>query len=44
VQDFASAPLEPGELIRRAAKALDHISNPSPTEKLAMSFDKIPIS
>ena len=44
VQDFASAPLEPGELIRRAARALDHISNPSPTEKLAMSFDKIPIS
>ncbi|HYC50046.1 MAG TPA: response regulator [Gemmatimonadaceae bacterium] len=44
VHDFASAPLEPSELIRRAAKALDHISNPSPTERLAMSFDKIPIS
>ena len=44
VQDFASAPLEPSELIRRAARALDHISNPSPTERLAMSFDKIPIS
>jgi DNA-binding response OmpR family regulator len=44
IHDFASEPLEPAELIRRAALALDHISNPSPTERLAMSFDKLPVS
>ena len=44
VHDFSSAPLEPAELIRRASKALDHISNPSPTGKLAISFDQLPLS
>jgi DNA-binding response OmpR family regulator len=44
VHDFSSAPLDPSELMRRAARALDHISNPSPTEKLAFSFDQLPIS
>lgn len=44
VQDFSSAPLEPAELMRRAARALDHISNPSPTERLAIGFDQLPIS
>lgn len=44
VQDFASAPLEPQELMKRAARALDYISNPSPTEKLAIGFDQLPVS
>lgn len=44
IHDFSTQPLEPAELIRRAALALDHISNPSPTERLAMSFDKLPVS
>ena len=44
VQDFASAPLDPPELLKRAARALDHISNPSPNEKLSMSFDHVPVS
>jgi len=44
VHDFASAPLEPAELMRRAGRALDYISNPSPTEKLAIGFDQLPAS
>ena len=44
VQDFAISPLEPAELLRRASAALDHISNPSPSAKLAMSFDQVPVS
>jgi DNA-binding response OmpR family regulator len=43
-RDFALTPLEPTELLKRAARALDHISNPSPNEKWAMGFDQIPIS
>jgi GGDEF domain-containing protein len=43
-RDFALTPLEPTELLKRAARALDHISNPSPTEKLAMGYDQIPVS
>ena len=44
VEDFASAPLDPAELLKRAARALDHISNPSPNEKLAINFDQLPLS
>lgn len=43
-RDFALTPLEPTELLKRAARALDHISNPSPNEKLAMGWDQMPIS
>jgi DNA-binding response OmpR family regulator len=43
-RDFALTPLEPTELLKRAARALDHISNPSPNEKLAMGWDQIPVS
>jgi len=43
VQDFASAPLEPAELLRRAAKALDHV-NLAASPDLAIGFDQIPIS
>ena len=43
-RDFALTPLEPTELLKRAARALDHISNPAPNEKLAMGFDQIPLS
>lgn len=43
-QDFGSAPLEPAEVLRRAARALDHISNPSPTKEFAISFDQLPVS
>lgn len=43
-RDFALTPLEPTELLKRAARALDHISNPSPNDTLAMGFDQLPIS
>jgi DNA-binding response OmpR family regulator len=43
-RDFALTPLEPTELLKRASRALDHISNPSPNERLAMGFDQMPIS
>lgn len=43
VQDFASAPLEPPELMRRAMRAHDHV-NQSPHEKLAIGFDQLPVS
>lgn len=43
VQDFASAPLEPAELLRRAARALDHI-NLTPGQGLAIGFDQLPLS
>ena len=43
-RDFALTPLEPTELLKRAARALDHISNPSPNEKLEMGYDQIPVS
>jgi CheY-like chemotaxis protein len=44
VGDFGSAPLEPAELMRRAARALDHISNPIPGDDLALGFDQLPVS
>jgi PleD family two-component response regulator len=44
VQDFSSAQVEPAELLRRAARALDHISNPSPRDDTAFGFDQIPVS
>lgn len=44
VRDFAVSALDPSELLKRASLALDHISNPSPQEKLAMAFDQIPVS
>jgi DNA-binding response OmpR family regulator len=43
-RDFALTPLEPTELLKRAARALDHISNPSREEKLAIGFDQLPVS
>jgi DNA-binding response OmpR family regulator len=43
-RDFALTPLEPTELLKRATRALDHISNPSPNEKLAIGFDQLPLS
>ena len=43
VRDFASAPLEPAELLKRAARALDHVTL-SPGEDLAMGFDQLPVS
>ena len=43
-QDFGSSPIEPAELMRRAARALDHISNPSPTKEFAINFDQLPVS
>jgi PleD family two-component response regulator len=42
-QDFATTPLEPSELIRRAGRALDH-ANSAPGEDLAIGFDQLPIS
>jgi DNA-binding response OmpR family regulator len=44
VADFGSTPLEPAELMRRAARALDHISNPSPAKEFAIGFDQLPVS
>lgn len=44
VQDFASAPLEAPELLRRAARALDHIANPTPGSLMAIGFDQLPLS
>ena len=44
VTDFGLAPVEPSELMRRAARALDHISNPSPGKDFAMGFDQLPVS
>jgi CheY-like chemotaxis protein len=43
-KDFGSSPIEPAELMRRAARALDHISNPSPTKEYAINFDQLPVS
>jgi PleD family two-component response regulator len=43
VRDFSSAPLEPAELMRRAAKALDHINNRREGD-LAIGFDQLPLS
>ena len=42
VRDFSSAPLEAAELMRRAARALDHISNPG--KEFSMGFDQLPVS
>jgi len=42
VPDFGSTPLEPAELMRRAARALDHISNPG--KEFSMNFDQLPVS
>jgi CheY-like chemotaxis protein len=42
--DFGSSPVEASELMRRAARALDHISNPTPGKEFAMGFDQLPIS
>lgn len=43
VQDFGSAPLEPSELMRRAMRALDHVTNTS-TDNLAIGFDQLPVN
>ena len=42
VQDFASAPLEAPELMRRAMRAHDHLK--SNQSKLAIGFDQLPVS
>jgi CheY-like chemotaxis protein len=42
VTDFGTSPLEPAELMRRAARALDHISNPG--KEFSMNFDQLPVS
>lgn len=44
VQDLASNRVEPAELIRRAAVALDHLSTGSPGERMAISFDQLPVT
>jgi PleD family two-component response regulator len=44
VPDYGATPIEPAELMRRAARALDHISNPAPGQLSAMSFDQLPVS
>lgn len=44
VPDYGASPVEPAELMRRAARALDHISNPAPGQVSAMSFDQLPVS
>lgn len=44
VEDFSAAQIEPGELLKRAAQALDHISNPSPLADMAFGFDQLPVS
>jgi len=43
VHDFASAPLEPSELLRRAAREHDHL-NLSPGDDLTIGFDQLPLS
>ena len=43
VQDFASAPLAPSELMRRAMRALDHVTR-TPNDNLAIGFDQLPLS
>ena len=43
VRDFASAPLAPSELLRRAARAHDHL-NLSPGDDLTIGFDQLPVS
>lgn len=42
VQDFASAPLEPPELMRRAMRAHDHLR--ATHNKFAIGFDQLPVS
>jgi two-component system cell cycle response regulator len=42
VQDFASAPLEAPELMRRAMRAHDHLK--STHNKFAIGFDQLPVS
>jgi hypothetical protein len=42
VPDFGSSPVAPAELMRRAARALDHISNPG--KEFSMGFDQLPVS
>lgn len=43
VQDFASSPLDPPELMRRAMRAHDHL-NQSPQDRIAIGFDQLPVS
>src|SRR6185503_5353152 len=43
VRDFASAPLEPSELMRRATRALDHVTV-SPGHALTIGLDQLPLS
>jgi PleD family two-component response regulator len=43
VRDFAVQPLEPAELLRRAARALDHVTRLQGPE-LVIGFDQLPMS
>jgi DNA-binding response OmpR family regulator len=43
VDDFSTAPVEPFELMRRAASALDHVHR-THGQELALSFDQLPVS
>ncbi len=44
VGDFSSAKVDPSELMRRAGRALDYISNPTPGGSVAIGFDQLPVS
>lgn len=43
VQDFASAPLEAHEFMRRAMRAHDHVTE-LPDDRIAVGFDQLPLS
>ena len=43
VQDFASAPLEATELMRRAMRAHDHV-NQTPHDRFSIGFDQLPVN
>ena len=44
VPDYSSSQVDPAELLRRAAQALDHISAVSPAGSMAINFDQLPVS
>lgn len=44
VPDYSSNQVNPAELLRRAAQALDHVTTLSPAGSMAISFDQLPVS
>lgn len=44
VSDYSSNQIDPAELLRRAAEALNHISAVSPAGSMAVNFDQLPLS